>query len=189
MRTFTTSWESLMRGKDTPLSEMIETFLMAKEAEGRSKRTIEQYTTYLGNFERWVGGGTVVKLTPEAATRYIAERRRRSPTIGRLSAADPPAVAIEVPSDVYVSVDEPRQKRHRPEVMGDSAGGRRNTFDLRSAYGDDNIPLYTATAVKNLRRTNRYRRVGLWHRHARCARERGSTAMSESIEEAALRNR
>ena len=44
-----------MRGKDTPLSEMIENFLMAKEAEGRSKRTIEQYTTYLGNFERWVG--------------------------------------------------------------------------------------------------------------------------------------
>ena len=76
-----------MRGKDTPLSEMIESFLMAKEAEGRSKRTIEQYTTYLGNFERWVGGGTVLKLTPEAATRYIAERRRRSPTIGRLSAA------------------------------------------------------------------------------------------------------
>ena len=24
--------------------------------------------------ERWVGGGTILKLTPEAATRYIAER-------------------------------------------------------------------------------------------------------------------
>ena len=87
LRTFTTSWESLMRGPDAALSEMIESFLMAKEAEGRSARTIEQYTEYLGHFERWVGGGTLTKLTPEAATRYISERRRHSPTIGRLSAA------------------------------------------------------------------------------------------------------
>ena len=101
--------------------------------------------------------------------------------IGRLSAADPPAVPIEVPSDVNVSVDKPRQKSHRPKVMGDSAGGRRNTFDLRSAYGDDNIPLYTATAIKYLRRTNRYRRVGLWHRHARCAREQNQRPGSKDL--------
>ena len=87
MRTFTTEWESLMRGKDSPLSEMIESFLTAKEAEGRSAVTIEQYGIYLRTFERWVGGGTLEKLTPEAVMRFVAERRRRSPTLARLSAA------------------------------------------------------------------------------------------------------
>src|SRR5438094_490263 len=101
--------------------------------------------------------------------------------IGRFSTADPPAVPIEVPSDMNVSVDEPGQKRHRSEVMGHSTGGRRNTFDLRSAHGDDNIPLYAATAIKNLRRTNRYRRVGLWHRHARCAREQNQCPGSKDL--------
>jgi len=118
-----------MRGKDTPLSEMIESFLVAKEAEGRSKRTIEQYTTYLRNFERWVGGGTVLKVTPEAATRYIAERRRRSPTIGRLSAAILKSFASWLASmgylatplggSVLASVKTPRHDRVRQPYTDD----------------------------------------------------------------------
>ena len=48
MRTFTTEWESLMRGKDSPLSEMIESFLVAKEAEGRSAVAILKGKLMLG---------------------------------------------------------------------------------------------------------------------------------------------
>ena len=76
-----------MRGKDSPLGELIESFLVAKEAEGRSARTLRDYETYLREFNKAVGAPTLERLTPELVTRYIAQRRRSSPTAARYAAA------------------------------------------------------------------------------------------------------
>jgi integrase/recombinase XerD len=86
-RTFTASWESLVRGKDSNLSDVIESFLLAKEAEGRSKRTLQDYQSYLREFDRVIGAPTLARLTPEVVTRYVAERRRSSPAAARYAAA------------------------------------------------------------------------------------------------------
>ena len=87
MRTFTASWESLMRGKETPLSDMIDSFLLAKEAEGRSRRTLEDYGEYLRAFDRRLSGATLGDLRAEAVSRYAADLRHGSPSRARYAAA------------------------------------------------------------------------------------------------------
>src|SRR5262249_33537734 len=94
--------------------------------------------------------------------------------------AHPPAVRIEVPSDVNVSVDEPRQERHRAEVITYFAGHRRHTLDLRPAHSDDYIPLHAAAAVNDLRRADHYRRACLLRRQT-CAREENQEPDSKLV--------
>ena len=65
-----------MRGKDTRIGDAIESFLLAKEAEGRSPRTLADYETYLRAFDETIGCPAIEGLTPELVTRYVAERRR-----------------------------------------------------------------------------------------------------------------
>src|SRR5438094_8966175 len=87
LRTFTASWESLMRGKDTRIGDAIGSSLLAKEAEGRSPQTSRDYVTYLRIFDETIGHPRIEGLTPEIVTRYVAERRRSSPTAARYAAA------------------------------------------------------------------------------------------------------
>ena len=76
-----------MRGKDTRIGDAIESFLLAKEAEGRSPRTLRDYETYLRIFDETIGHPRIEGLTPELVTRYVAERRRSSVTAARYAAA------------------------------------------------------------------------------------------------------
>lgn len=57
-----------MRGPETRLGDLIESFLLAKEAEGRSLRTIADYGIYLHQFDRSIGSPTLGQLTPEVVT-------------------------------------------------------------------------------------------------------------------------
>src|SRR5215831_2087357 len=92
---------------------------------------------------------------------FCAVERR---LVRSFSTVDPPVIRIEVPSDMNVGVDEPRQKRHRAEVITHFAGRRPNTFDLRPTHRDDYVPLYAAAAINDLRRADRYRCGGLLRR-------------------------
>jgi hypothetical protein len=64
---------------------------------------------------------------------FCAVERR---LVRSFSTVDPPVVRIEVPSDMNVGVDEPRQNGHRAEVITHFAGRRRNTFDLRPTHSE-----------------------------------------------------
>jgi integrase/recombinase XerD len=112
-----------MRGKETPLSDVIESFLLAKEAAGRSKRTLTDYAAYLREFDRSLGSPALGDLIPEAVTKYVAERRRRSPTAARLAAATLKSfatwlaevgyLATPLGGSVLATVKTPRVDRHR----------------------------------------------------------------------------
>src|SRR5437016_825168 len=69
------------------MSDLIDSFLMAREAEGRSQRTLVDYGKYLRTFDAWLGAPSVAELAPTAVTKYIAERRRTSPHAARYACA------------------------------------------------------------------------------------------------------
>src|SRR5438093_2952607 len=132
LRTFTAStasWDTLMRGKDTPLGEMFESFLLAKEAAGRSKRTLADYATYLRQFDRSVGSPDLGELVPDRVTRYLAERRRSSPTSARIAAAvlksfaswlaEMGYLATPLGGSVLAMVKRPRVDRQRTPYTDD----------------------------------------------------------------------
>lgn len=118
-----------MRGKDTPLSDLIESFLMAKEAEGRSQRTIGDYGKYLHAFDRWLGGTAVAELTPAAVSKYVAERQRSSRYAARYISAVLKSfaswlarmeyVATPLGTSVLAGIRTPRVDRQREPYTDD----------------------------------------------------------------------
>lgn len=86
-RTFTAEdWRPFMRGPDTPLDDLIESFLLAREAE-LSPRTITGYRNHLGAFSRSLDAPRLRDLSPTTVQRFIAERRRRAPFAARYAGA------------------------------------------------------------------------------------------------------
>jgi len=61
-----------MRGPSTPLSEVIESFLLAQV--NLSPRTLDGYAQNLRAFDRWLGSGRIRDLTPDAVNAYILDR-------------------------------------------------------------------------------------------------------------------
>ena len=74
--TTTTEWEPLVRGKETALEELVETFFLAKN--DLSPRSVKDYRHYLGDFIRWANHPTLGEFTDRRAARYVAEYRSRS---------------------------------------------------------------------------------------------------------------
>lgn len=112
-----------MRGKQTPLSDMIEAFVFAKEAMGRSPKTLEEYRYYLSAFNKHEGAITIGDLTPDRVNRYVATYRRRSEAAARLAAAYLKSFAswlaesgywsTPLGGSVLASVKAPRFKKER----------------------------------------------------------------------------
>src|SRR5437870_13794357 len=71
----TTEWEPRVRGKETALEELVETFFLAKNA--LSPRSVKDYRHYLGDFIRWANHPTLGEFTDRRAARYAAEYRPR----------------------------------------------------------------------------------------------------------------
>ena len=118
-----------MRGKDTRIGDAIESFLLAKEAEGRSPRTLRDYETYLRAFDETSGHPVIDGLTPELVTRYVAERRRSSATAARYAAAilksfaswlaEMKYLATPLGGSVLATVKVPRADRPRSPYTDD----------------------------------------------------------------------
>jgi len=86
-RTFTAEdWRPFMRGPETPLDDLIESFLVAREAE-LSPRTIDGYRDHLTAFSRSLDSPKLRDLSPTTVQRFIAERRRRAPFAARYAGA------------------------------------------------------------------------------------------------------
>ena len=86
-RTFTAEdWRPFVRGPETPLEDLIQSFLIARAAD-LSPRTIEGYGEYLLAFARSIGKPHLRELTAASVQRFIAERRRRAPFAARYAGA------------------------------------------------------------------------------------------------------
>ena len=67
-RTFTAEdWRPFMRGPETPLDDLIESFLVAREAE-LSPRTIDGYRDHLTAFSRSLSSPKLRDLSPVSYT-------------------------------------------------------------------------------------------------------------------------
>ncbi len=75
-RTLTSQWDPLVRGKDSPLEELVDTFFLAKN--DLSARSVKDYRYYLNDFIRCANHPLLGELTDRRAARYVAEYRRRS---------------------------------------------------------------------------------------------------------------
>ncbi len=102
-RTFTAEdWRPFMRGPNTPLLDLVESYLLAREAE-LSPRTIHGYRMHLQAFARHLGEPTLRDLTPPTVQRFIAERRRKAPFAARYAAAVLKAFATWLAENQYLT--------------------------------------------------------------------------------------
>ena len=151
-----------MRGKQTPLSDMIDAFMFAKEAQGRSPKTLEEYRYYLRAFDTLQGGLRLEDLTPDRINRYVANYRRRSQAGGRLAAAYLKSLAswlsdsgywsTPLGGSVLASVKAPRFRKEREGYTREEADLILRTLDTwthRTALRDKAVVItFMATGCR-----------------------------------------
>ena len=122
-RTFTAEdWRPFVRGPETPLDDLIESFLLARQTE-LSPRTIDGYRDHLTAFSRSLGAAHLRDLSPSTVQRFISERRRRAPFAARYAGAVLKAFGTWLADNQYLTgplggsvlaaVKVPREDRRR----------------------------------------------------------------------------
>src|SRR3990167_668643 len=134
----------LMRGPSTPLSEVIESFLLAQV--NLSPRTLDGYAQNLRAFDRWLGGGRVRDLHPDAVNAYVLERKATSPHGARYSAATIKAFASWLAQRGYLVASGGGSALATVRIPRVPKGGR-------TAYSDADLALIFRTIERQSHRT------------------------------------
>ena len=134
----------LMRGPSTPLSEVIESFLLAQV--NLSPRTLDGYAQNLRAFDRWLGGGRVRDLHPDAVNAYVIERKATSPHGARYSAATIKAFASWLAQRGYLVASGGGSALATVRIPRVPKGGR-------TAYSDADLALIFRTIERQSHRT------------------------------------